>query len=163
MAQPLFDLLGRSPEFFVAHDTRPGELLGLVILLCLAGPACWLPALWIGRLSGPRSHALAIGVAVGALAALFLLAAVKQAADWNRDLSFAVAAIGGVLFASMYIRVVTVRLFATLLSPAVVVAPALFLGSGPCCRAARPAPPPCGPSPRTGPSRSSSSSSISCR
>ena len=34
----------------------------------------------VGRLSGPRSHALAIGVAVGALAALFLLAAVKQAA-----------------------------------------------------------------------------------
>ena len=127
VAQPLFDLLGRSPEFFVAHDTRPGDLLGLVILLCLAGPACWLPALWIGRLSGPRSHALAIGVAVGALAALFVLAAVKQAADWNRDVSFAVAAIGGVLFASMYIRVVTVRLFATLLSPAVVVAPALFL------------------------------------
>ena len=127
VAQPLFDLLGRSPEFFVAHDTRPGDLLGLVILLCLAGPACWLPALRIGRLSGPRSHALAMGVAVGALAAAFVLAAVKQATDWNRDLSFAVAAIGGVLFASMYLRVVTIRLFATLLSPAAVVAPALFL------------------------------------
>ena len=37
--QPLFDVLGRGPEFFVAHDTGPGYLIGLVLLLGLAGPA----------------------------------------------------------------------------------------------------------------------------
>ena len=127
VAQPLFDLLGRSPEFFVAHDTRPGGLLGLAILLCLGGAACWLPVLWLGRRLGPRSHAQAAGVAVGALVAAFALAAVKQATDWDRDLSFAVAALSGTLFAAGYIRIAAVRLFATLLSPAVVVVPALFL------------------------------------
>ena len=129
VAQPLFDLLGRSPEFFVAHDTRAGDLLGLVILLCLGGPACWLPVLWVGRRSGPWPHALAVGVATGVLAAVFTLTAVKQATAWDRDLSLAVAAISGILFAGSYVRIVAVRLFATLLSPATVVAPAVFLAA----------------------------------
>ena len=129
VAQPLFDLLGRSPEFFVAHDTRAGDLFGLVVLLCLGGPACWLPALRIGRRLGSGPHALAAGVAVGALAAAFALTAVKQATAWDQDLSLAVAALSGVLFAGAYVRIVAVRLFATLLSPAAVVAPALFLAS----------------------------------
>ena len=129
VAQPLFDLLARSPEFFVAHDTRAGDLLGLVILLCLGGPACWLPVLWVGRRSGPWPHALAVGVAVGALAAAFALAAVKQATAWDQDVSLAVAATSGILFAGSYVGIVAVRLFATLLSPAAVVAPALFLAA----------------------------------
>ena len=127
VAQPVFDLLGRSPEFLVAHDTRPGDLVGLTLLLCLAGPACWLPVLRIGRRIGPGAHALALAVPAGVLAGFLALAAVKQATSWNPEASFAVAVAGGALFAGGYVRAVTVRLFATLLSPAVVVAPALFL------------------------------------
>ena len=85
--------------------------------------------LWVGRRSGPWPHALAVGVAVGALAAAFALAAVKQATAWDQDLSLAVAATSGILFAGSYVRIVAVRLFATLLSPAAVVAPALFLAA----------------------------------
>ncbi len=127
VAQPLFDLLGRSPEFFVAHDTRPGGLLGLTILLCVGGPACWLGILRIARRLGAGLHALAAAVAVGALAAAFALAAIKQAAGWDPAPSFAIAALCAALCACGYFRIVTVRLFATLLSPAAVVAPALFL------------------------------------
>lgn len=126
-AQPLFDLLARGPEFFVAHDTRPGDLAGLTVLLCLAGPACALPALRIGRLLGPGAHAAAAGAAVGALVAAVALAAVKQAADWDTYASFAAAAVCGAVFAGGYVRVAAVRSFATLLSPAAVVAPAVFL------------------------------------
>lgn len=127
VAQPLFDLLERSPEFFVAHDTRPQDLLGLVLLLCAAGPACLLAALRLSRRAGPVWHALASGAAVGALSAACALTAVKQATDWGADLSFAVAAICGALLAVGYLCLATVRLFATFLSPAAVVAPALFL------------------------------------
>lgn len=126
-AQPLFDLLARGPEFLVAHDTRPGDLAGLTLLLCLAGPACGLPALRIGRRMGPGPHAAAAGAAVGALAAAVALTAVRQAADWGPSASFAAAALCGAVFAGGYVRVAAVRLFATLLSPAAVVAPALFL------------------------------------
>ena len=126
-AQPLFDLLARGPEFLVAHDTRPGDLAGLTLLLCLAGPACVLPALRIGRRLGPGPHAAAAGAAVGALAAAVALTAVRQAADWGPSASFAAAALCGAVFAGGYVRVAAVRLFATLLSPAAAVAPALFL------------------------------------
>ena len=127
VAQPLFDLLGRTPEFFIAHDARPGDLVGLSILLCLAGPVLWLPALYAGRRCGPRPFAAAAGAAVGVLAAMLLLTAVKQAADLHRDLSFAVAAAGGALAGLWYVRSAAARLFAAFLSPAAVVAPALFL------------------------------------
>ena len=39
VAQPLFDVLRGSPEFFVAHDTGPANLVGFVLLCCLAGTA----------------------------------------------------------------------------------------------------------------------------
>ena len=127
VAQPIFDVLSRSPEFFVAHDARPGDVLGLVIVLCLVCPAGWAAALRLGRRLGARAHALAAGLAVGALAAAIALAAVKQAAVWNRELSFGVAAVCGALAAAGYVRSATMRLFATFLSPATLVAPAVFL------------------------------------
>ena len=127
VAQPLFDLLSRSPEFFVAHDTRPGDLLGLVLLLCLAGPACGWAVLRLARRLGRRPHALAAGVGVGALAAAVALAAVKQTAGWSTDASFGIAAACGALAGWSYVRSSTARLFATCLSPAALVAPAVFL------------------------------------
>lgn len=127
VAQPLFDLLSRSPEFFVAHGTRPGDLLGLVLLLCLAGPVCWMPAVRLGGRIGPRPHALAVSLAVGTLAAALALLAVKQTFGWSRDLSFGVAAACGMLAGGGYVLSSTVRLFATFLSPAALVVPAVFL------------------------------------
>ena len=127
VAQPLYDLLGRSPEFFVAHDARPGDVLGLVLVLGLAGPACCLAVTRLCHRIGPRTHALAGGTVVGALVAAVALAAIRQAADWSRDESFAVATAIGVLVAGGYVRYSTTRLFATFLSPAALVVPAVFL------------------------------------
>ena len=38
VAQPLYDVVSRSPEFFVAHDARPAHLVALVLALGLIGP-----------------------------------------------------------------------------------------------------------------------------
>lgn len=127
VAQPLFDLLSRSPEFFVAHETRPGDILALVALLCLAGPAGWLAVLRLCRRIHPRLHAAAAGVGVGVLTAAVALAAVKQAAAWSAEASFGVAAVCGALAGAGYVRAPAIRLFATFLSPAAIVAPAVFL------------------------------------
>lgn len=127
VCQPLFDLLGRSPEFFVAHDTRPVDLLALLALLCLAGPACCLAAIRLGRRLGPVPHAAAAGAAVGALTGAVALAAVKHAADWSTEASLAVAAACGALAGAGYARSSAARLFATFLSPAALVVPAAFL------------------------------------
>ena len=127
VCQPLFDLLGRSPEFFIAHDTRPGDLLALVALLCLAGPACSLTAIRLGRRLGPVPHAAAAGAVAGTLTGAVALAAVKQAAGWSTEASLAVAAACGALAGTGYALSSTARLFATFLSPAALVVPAAFL------------------------------------
>ena len=128
VAQPIFDLLGRSPEFFVAHDTRPGDLLALTVLLCLAGPvACLVVIHLVGRLGGAGWRRRAAAVAIGVLTGAVALAAFKPLAGWPGGFLGGLAAITAVAAAAAYIRLAPVRMFATFLSPAVVVVPALFL------------------------------------
>ena len=38
IAQPIYDLLGRSPEFFIAHLSQPSEIVALVGSLSLLVP-----------------------------------------------------------------------------------------------------------------------------
>ena len=127
VAQPLFDVLRRSPEFFVAHDAGPMELLGLVLLLCLAAPAVMVLALWIsGWIAAGWRPGLA-GTVIGALAAAVALAALKPLGGWHLSLPLAAAAGCGAAAGIAYVRFAPVRLFATFLSPALVVVPAAFL------------------------------------
>ncbi|MCY4598985.1 MAG: sulfatase-like hydrolase/transferase [Acidobacteria bacterium] len=127
VAQPLFDVLRRSPEFFVAHDAGPLDLLGLVLLLCLAAPAVMALALWIsGWLAAGWRPGLA-GTVIGALAAAVALAALKPLGGWHLSLPLAAAAGCGAAAGIAYVRSAPVRLFATFLSPALVVVPAAFL------------------------------------
>ena len=127
VAQPLFDVLRGSPEFFVAHDTEAAELPGLVLLLCLAAPAaCWV-ALWsIGRLA-PDWRRRAAGVLVGALAAAVALQALGPLGSLHAGLPLAAAAAGGAAAGCAWLRFAPVRLFAAFLSPAIAVVPAAFL------------------------------------
>ena len=127
VSQPIFDVLGRSPEFFVAHDARPCDLLGFVLGLCLVGPMCCLLATRLCARLGPRWHGLSVGVIIGALVAAVALAAVKPLTDWDPALAFAVAGVCGVSAAVGYLFSSPVRLFVTFLSPAVFVIPTLFL------------------------------------
>ena len=127
VVQPLFDLLGSNPEFLVAHNTRPTDLPGLLIALCLAGPACCLLGTRLCHRLGPGWHSLATGIVTGTLVATVALATIRLEADWSLDASFGVAAACGVLAAGGYVWVSTVRLFATFLSPAAIIVPAVFL------------------------------------
>ena len=127
VAQPLFDVLGRSPEFFVAHDTEPGNLIGLVLVLAMAGPAACLVGMRLFQRLGPRWHVLAAGGVIGMLVAAVALGAVGGTTGWDPGLSFGAAAVAGALGAGAYVLSSAARLFATFLSPAAVVIPAVFL------------------------------------
>ena len=124
VAQPIFDLLRGSPEFFVAHDTRPTDLLALVLLLCLGGPAVCLLAM---RLAGPRWRDRAVAVVIGSLAAAVALSAAKSLPISPGQLLLGLAAGAGVLAGTAYLRYAPIRLFATFLAPAVIVVPVVFL------------------------------------
>jgi hypothetical protein len=129
IAQPLFDLLSKNAEFFVAHRVSAAGVLGLTLGLSLAVPSA-LAALelatgLIGR--GPRRvvhTALIFG-----LLGLTVLPAIKRAdlvdGWWDLVLGLAIATAA----TGAYATLAPVRLFVTVLCPAVVLFPVLFLSS----------------------------------
>ena len=127
VAQPLFDVLRGSPEFFVAHDAGPANLVGFVLLCCLAGPTIAALTLWIAGRLAPRWQPSTAGIMVGSLTVAVALAALKPLGGWHPGLSLALAAGCGAATGVAYIRLAPLRLFATFLSPALVVVPAAFL------------------------------------
>ena len=128
VAQPIFDLVARSPEFFVAHDTRPGDLLALVALLCLGGPAACLLVIHVaGRAGGPRWRRRATAAVIGSLAGAVALTVLKPLTGWPGSILIGLAATAGAAAAVAYQRFAPVHLFATFLAPAAVVVPAVFL------------------------------------
>ena len=128
VAQPIFDLVGRSPEFFIAHDARPGDLLALVALLCLGGPAgCVLLIRLFGRVGGWRWRRRAAAAVIGGLTGAVALAAFKALGGWPGGLLVGMAALTGAATAGTYLRLPPSRTFATFLTPAAVIVPAVFL------------------------------------
>ena len=127
VAQPVFDLVGRSPEFLVAHDMWPGGLLLLVTVVCFGGPAGCALAMWAARLAGPEWRRRVATVLVGGLAGVVALAALTSLGGSPDSFLVTLAAAAGAGAAHAYRRFPPVRLFATFLTPAVVVVPLMFL------------------------------------
>lgn len=138
VAQPLYDLLGRNAEFFVAHRSQPVDLLLLVLALSFALPlllvllegAAGLP----GRLPRKVVHIFLVGLLMGVMA----LPPLKKIDDVPGTALLLLAALLGALFAAGYARFQPVRLFLTALSPAIVLFPALFLLASPVAKLMRP-------------------------
>ena len=128
VAQPIFDVVGRSPEFFIAHDTRTGDLLLLAAVLCLGAPAALLLCVHLaGRFGGPRWRQRATAAVIGGLSCTVILATLKTLAGWPSGLLVGLAALTSVAVAGAYLRFRPVRMFASFLSPAVVIVPAMLL------------------------------------
>ena len=140
VAQPIFDVVGRSPEFFVAHDTLPGNLLLLVAVLCLGAPAVLLLFVHlVGRVGGPRWRQRTAAAVIGGLTCTVILATLKTLAGWPSGLLIGLAALAGAAAAGGYRRFAPVRMFATFLTPAVIIVPAVFLLSPSVTRLLAPA------------------------
>ncbi len=54
--QPLLDILGRNPDFFVARSNTPGDILILAIGLTLVPPLVMLAIDWVAKLIGARVY-----------------------------------------------------------------------------------------------------------
>ena len=134
VAQPLFDLLARQAEFFIFQNLARIDIIALVAILSVLLP---LGLIGVEGLSGLVSQRLrhwvhntilALGVALTVLPALHLLDAVQGI--------FLVygALVLGTYVALFYTFFSPVRLFFSLLSPAVLIFPALFLFTSPVFR-----------------------------
>jgi hypothetical protein len=126
IVQPLFDLMGRSPEFLLAHDLGPSEIASVVLILGLGVPfGCAVVIAVLERLHAATARGAATTM-VGMFAAL-----VAQYAAKNLPLDVRVvvslAVIVGTIVGVLYHRTAAVRAFATWLVPAVVVVPLVFV------------------------------------
>lgn len=54
--QPLLDLLGNNPDFFVARGNTPADILILAIGITLVPPLALLALEWLASLIGPRTY-----------------------------------------------------------------------------------------------------------
>jgi len=127
VAQPLVDVLRQAPEFFVAHRVDAFDRAILAVLLALLVPAAIVAILLIiGLISGRAAHVVAastIGVLAGVLAAQ--VAYRFGASGWTSTLL--VLSVTTVLMGVAWVRVPSVQTFLTILSPAALVVPVVFL------------------------------------
>jgi len=132
VAAPLLDTLGRGAEFFVAHRARPVQIVALAALIALAAPA--LLALLLAALPlrvRAAARALVSGALVGAVA-------LRAAQGLSPAPALVAAALAGALGAAL-LRLRPVRSFLTVLAPAALLIPALFLLHSPVARLVGPA------------------------
>lgn len=128
VAHPIFEVLGRSPEFFVAHDASPTDLLALVAFLCFGVPAgCVLLVHLTGLSCGWRWRRRAAVTLIGGLAGAVALTAFKPLGGGAYGIPAAVVLITASVGASAYLRFPPVRLFVSFLAPAILAVPAAFL------------------------------------
>jgi hypothetical protein len=120
VAQPIFDLLGPNPEFFIAHHAERADILAVVLLLAGIVPALLALMAWIG---GRYVHRAMMAVLAGAVA----MQIVKHAGVHTWIPAAAMAAVAGVGTAIAYHRLAVVRTFATILCAAIVAVPAVVL------------------------------------
>ena len=132
VAQPLFDLLSRQAEFFVAHDAQPLDLTLIALLLGVALPASLhvlaRSVAWLHRSAGQWAH-LALVAGLSGLIALQLIKRLAPGAP-GRLLIVAAAALA-VASAASYRRWSAVRTFLTFVSPAALLFPLFFLLTSP--------------------------------
>ncbi len=126
IAQPLYDLLGNDPTFFIYHRSGTADFFSFVGIVSLLLPAALFAIVELLGLTAlgrrwPRA------VVIAALAALVLLppaARLEWAFPW---LIVAAAALAGVTVAYVRERFHLWRRFLTLLAPAILIFPLIFL------------------------------------
>jgi hypothetical protein len=131
VAQPLYDLLGDTPEFFVVRGSTSLDLVAFTLGLLLGPPLVLIAAEVLAGLVHPRAQEILHLLFVAALTALIALQALIRAGDLGTWLAFALAGAAGAGLAALYATRRGIRTFLTVLAPAPLVFAALFLVNSP--------------------------------
>lgn len=127
LAQPLFDLLGKNPEFFAARGSTAWDIITFAILLVVIPPVVLFAIEFlVGLVSRPARNALHL-VYIAVLLAVVIIQPLKKALDVGDVVLIAIPLIIGALVALLYSKAEPVRSFFSVLSPAPIVLLGLFL------------------------------------
>lgn len=126
-AQPLFDLLSRNATFFVAHHSKPIDIILLVLGLCLIVPAILVfvekGASLIGYNCKKIIHIILVSFLVGAVLLPFL----KRLEQLPGIVLLLVSLALGLAFTLTYMRFRSKRVSLIFLCPTLILFPVLFL------------------------------------
>lgn len=128
VAQPIYDVLGKGAEFFVAHDAQRSDFVALILVLSVL-PGMGLAALvGVASLLGRRLAKAVLVLCVILLSALILLPLVDGVVGGFGGTPTLLAALclGGVIGWS-YQRFKAVSSFIDVLTPAILIFPLLFV------------------------------------
>ena len=138
VAQPLFDLLARQAEFFAFRQTTWADITVLVLILSVLLPLCVIGVEAIIGLLSDRLRRWVHGAVIAAGVAATLLPALHSISAPGTLLIAGALLLGG-LAALGYVFLLPVRQFFSLLSPAVLIFPGLFVFASPVFRIVFPA------------------------
>jgi hypothetical protein len=131
LAQPLFDLLGHAPEFFVVRGSTSWDVVVFGLGLALVPPAVLLAVEAIAGLAHPRAQEVLHLAFVAGLTAVVALQALRRLGDVPGWPLVAGAAVVGLLAATAYAQSAPVRTLLTVLAPAPLVFLVLFFLNSP--------------------------------
>lgn len=134
VAQPLLDLLGDAPEFFVARENTRADILVLAFGVTLVPPLVLVALEAAVSAVSRRARAGLHLVLIATLTAAFALQVLVDAAGGRGAVLVPVAAALGVGAAALYARTRAVPLLLTVLGPAPLVFLAIFLLVSPVSR-----------------------------
>jgi len=125
VAHPILNLIGGNPDFLVAHAFGRAGVFGLAAALVLLGPLPLVAIVAGARLTHEKAGTIALGVVVGALAALACMQIAKRFSP-HAAVVIPIAAAGGILCAFSYVRHAFSRTVASMLSVGIVAVPVAF-------------------------------------
>ena len=129
VAQPLFDLAGRHPEFLVAHGMQTTSIVIFTFVLAFAFPLIvWVSLHAMARLSRGLETSAA-GVLVGLFGGLLALQVFAKTVPAPGPLLVTEAVGIGIGAMWLYRNLAGARLFLTVLSPSILIFPLMFLFS----------------------------------
>jgi hypothetical protein len=141
VAQPLYAVLQRNPEFFVAYRAKLPELLALMAIISLAVPLALWALRWLaGRVWSPAGTVLQVTI-VAVCAAAVASHALAVALPLPAALHVPAVILAGLTAAWAYVVFAGAQWCATALAVMVPVAPIVFLGSTSMRPFARPSDP----------------------
>jgi hypothetical protein len=129
VAQPLYDILSKSAEFFVAHRADRLDIVLLVIWLSAAVPLAAFAVLWAVNRLHRRAGAILMALFVGIFVAITVMPLVADVNGVGAAEVAVVSAMHGAIAALLYVAFGGVRQFMSLLAGAALVFPLWFLVS----------------------------------
>jgi hypothetical protein len=126
IAQPIFEVVSNSPEFFPARSTPPPTIVTAVLVLCFGLPLMLLALERAIRLASERAATTFHGMVVTILVAAVVMPWFRRRGVLNFPWDLSTGVLIGLGVALIYSRARGVRQFLTALAPAAVVVPALF-------------------------------------